>query len=419
MCYAKPGPRCSSHAKRDYDNAVAERDASHSVVGFKTEAYAQFRADDNARIAAARAEGLDNRAINEASEEFYRAHPYGQAMKRSIDALDRLREAEANYDATPRGMAELRDQMAAREEAVGDEVFTDHEFAMAKNRLERGQQRRLDQMEAYKQVHQAMPWTNPKFADVDGDGVDAEAETTTPAPMCSCIEYRYQSDCTHVRERTVKARQTLLPTSHDASLQLHAANSRVRSLREKMDTLQAARGIAPRDWEGYNNLIANDPEFKALNEKMGKAVRKADAAEARFFATPQGMALLRDRIANRAPCVGNYGPHYMGGWEGIMRAATTDRENNTAQFESRTGQPAPTDDNANPPELTYSNGCPAGCNDYKWTAKCVHTDPGMASAQSMADAFSSLSEVKDMQRLMDRELNPKPRGLVSRLLGRR
>lgn len=417
MCYAKPGPRCSAHAKKELDRARTERAEAQSACrapGFQ-DTYWAAKEVEKARVTEAGSEWT-----RDVDAKFYEAHPYGKAMARSIAALHALNDAEAAYDATPAGMAELKATMARRQETVGNNVLTDSDYQIAKSRLARGQQARRDQLEAHQQVLALTgraPATPPS---ADGHVVEDEEAALAPPPPCTCIEYRYQSDCSHLSARVEAARKTLLPTSREASLRLHSAVVQERSLREQWNEVRAAHGLDDTtDAKTYRSALDASPELEAADEALRDAMGEKHAAETAFYATPAGTMVLQERITEQMACVDG-GPHYSGGWEGFQRDASKHAKSMRDSFTRRTGQPAPPDTEVGaPPELMYGHGCEHKCRDFAWTGRCPHTDPEWARMQAFADALAASPEMKRLTKAFDKAVEPKKPSLVGRLLGRR
>lgn len=404
MCYAKPGPRCSTHAKQSLDKAT--------VAATAAEKNCRAVGDQCTR------DGVDMAGY------YLPEHPVGAAMAAERDAREAVHRAREAYDATPEGIKALKEQMAALEDQWGNKVLTVHAYGDAKGRLERGQQTRRDQMDAYKQVHQATPWAHQHAT---GDTAEAETEAMSPPPKCSCITYRYQSDCEHISGRTEQTRKDLLPTSTEASLRLHAANSRQRTLQPELAKWQAWLREDPNrtiDLPGLGALVTNDareanPEFAAYNKQYEAAQREAHQSEQAFYNTPAGQTYLRQRSAAAESRMG----YATGSTQAdFARAIEGDEERiaSRAEFTKITGQPAPAEEqNPQPPTLMYGNGCPENCNDFAWTGKCADTDTDMKATRDLQNAFSGMSQIKQMGKAMDKAFNPKPTGgRIARLLGR-
>lgn len=423
MCYAKPGPRCSAHAKKELDRARTEREEAHAIAGDKAlrESYWADKAAEKERYT----QETGGEWTYEVDKQYYQQHSYGKVMERSIEALDALNAAEAAYDATPAGMAELKATMAQRQEAVGDDVLTDSDYQIAKTRLARGQQTRRDQLEAHQQVLVLTGKAAAAPPSTDGHVVEDEDAALAPPPPCTCIEYRYQSDCSHLSARVEAARKTLLPTSTEASLRLHSAVAQERALREKWNAVRATHGLADTtDGKTYQAALDSSPELEAADKALRDAMREKHEAETAFYATPAGRMVLQERIAERMACVDG-GPHYSGGWEGFQRDASKHTASMRESFTRRTGQPAPPIDTevGAPPELMYASGCDHKCRDFAWTGRCPHTDPAWGRMQAISDAMAASPEMKRLSKALDKAADrataPKKPSLVGRLLGRR
>lgn len=404
MCYAKPGPRCSTHAKQALNQA--------NVAATDAQGHYRTVSDQCTR------DGVDMTGYH------LPTHPVGAAMAAERDAREAVHRAREAYDATPDGIKALKEQMAALEDKWGNKVLTVHAYIDTKERLERGQQTRRDQMEAYKQVHQATPWVHQHAT---GDTAEAETEAMSPPPECSCITYRYQSDCEHLSGRTEQTRKDLLPTSTEASVRLHAANSRLRTLQPDLAKWQAWLREDPNrtiDLPGLGALVTSEAreanaEFAAYNKQYEAATREAHQAAQAFYNTPAGQTYLRQRSAAAQARMG-----YSTGasQDDFARAIEGDEERIAARakFTEITGQPAPADEqDPQPPTLMYSNGCPDNCNDFAWTGKCADTDADMKKTRDLQNAFSGNPQLKQMGKAMDKAFNTKPTaGRIARLLGR-
>lgn len=411
MCYAKPGPRCSTHAKVALDRARANLEAAQ-----------ERRREQAAFVHSMTLE--ERRPFLDDPNGDYRASIRGLDM-----ANEALVVAENDYDATPAGMTALKQQMADLEEQHGrTEAREGTPYTNLATRLERAQETRRNQMEAYKAIHQAEPWTDSR---AQGDDAATEAAAMAPPPDCTCITYKYKGDCEHVSpqlsaQEIEATRRDLLPTSEEASLRLHAANARLRTLSADLPKWQAwlnedpARTIQLPGLGAMSTREAREnPEFKEFDETYTAAKEEAHAAEEAFYNTPGGQAYLRQRSAETEARMG-----YPTGTsqKDFARAIEADEERIAARksYTLRTGQPAPAEEiNPQPPTLMYGNGCPNNCHDFGWTGKCADTDAEMARTRRLQGAIVGSPQLKKMNKTMDKAFTPKPTGgRLARLLGR-
>lgn len=403
MCYAKPGPRCSTHARQSLDKANAALAAA-----------AQHTLDVGDQC---RRDGVNMSGYHKPE------HPVGAAMAAERDARQAAHEAQQAFDATPAGITALKDQIAALEEQHGAGVLTRNDYTEAQQRLTRGQATRRDQKEAYAQVHQAAPWAGSRPA---GDSAEDEAAADAPVPACSCITYRYQNDCEHLTARIEQARKDLLPTSSEASLRLHSANSRLRTIEADKAkwTTWLNEQVNEHGWQGGAWSIEAQaaevsPEFDAWTKQWRDAKYEAADAEKAFHRTPAGQAYLRQR----ADAVRDRMGWDTGSTHQDRERANTgadERAADAARYTEITGQPAPVEEtNPQPPQLMYGpTGCADNCHDFAWTGKCAHTDTDMAFTASLQDAFKGSREGKAMAGAIDKAFGTKKPNRLARMLGR-
>lgn len=418
MCYAKPGPRCTAHARTALAAAIVERD--HMMEAIKTpEAKAMqgqmWKANTAWKIA--RHEATGEYPTRQEEGEWIATQPYEQQYgARAKDCHPALADAQDDYDATPGGIAEMKDRLAGLEAEHGDRVLAIPAYINTQVRLERAQQRRATQLEAYKTTQIAL---GKAVAPEPAQAEDEEA-AAAPPPPCSCIEYRYQSDCVHLGARVEHARIHYLPTSHEASMALHAARSRRRGKFKTWETLRDRAGLADANATTILDACATNTELQQARWDADRAVREEQDAETAFFATPAGRAVARDRDARLIPVIGA-GPHFSGTWDTVANNADRQRVSKAEQFAQITGQPGVVADDATPPDLMYGEGsrCSEGCSDFKWTAECAHTNEDWAKAAQLSAAFAQLPEVKAMRKAMTKAFEPKKPSLLSRLAGRR
>lgn len=419
MCYAKPGPRCTAHAKKALVAATVERDTMMSLLRTpEVEAIRKQMWVDNAAWKQAWQTERGEYPTREQEREWIDAQPYEQQYgSRAKACHPALADARDAYDATPGGIADMKAKLAALEEHHGDAVLTVPEYVNTQGRLAAAQKRRADQLAAFKEVQAALG--NASEPEPSEAGED-EASAAAPAPPCACIEYRYQGDCSHLSARIAKARATFIPTSHDASLGLHAARSRRRAAEAAWEKAKADRGLAEADSEAVLSAMTSDADLNLVAKALDQAAKEEFEAENAFFGTPAGVALLHERIERRTPCTG-YGPHFFGGWSSVLDQTREMREQSRVRFEEVTGQPAGefTDDHRVPDLMYGANaGCAQRCKDFAWSAKCVHTDAEWASAERIVGAITSTPEFRAMDRAMSKAFAPKKPGLLSRLRGR-
>lgn len=403
MCYAKPGPRCSTHARQSLDKATAAVEAAKQHV--------RAVGDQCQR------DGVDM------SGYYKPAHPVGAAMAAERDARQAAHEAQQAYDATPAGITALKDTIAALEDEHGAGVLTRADYTEAKERLERGQTTRRDQKEAYAQVHQAAPWAGSRPT---GDSAEDEAAAEAPAPACSCITYRYQNDCEHLTARVEQARKDLLPTSTEAALALHSANSRVRTLEadKKKWSTWLTEQTQEHGWKGGPLAIEAqaadiNPDFDDWSRQWRNAKYEAGEAEQTFYRTPAGQTYLRQRAdAVRDRMGWDTGSTHQDRERADKGAE--ERAEAAARYTLLTGQPAPAEEtNPQPPQLMYGpTGCAENCHDFAWTGKCAHTDSDMAFTASLQGAFRNSREGKAMAGAIDKAFGEKKPSRLQRFLGR-
>jgi hypothetical protein len=409
MCYAKPGPRCSTHAKASLDKAHADLAVANETRNAQSKFMQTMPLEERRPF------------LNDPDGD------YRKSIRNLDHAHEALVAAENGYDATPAGMTALKEQMAALEEQRGRiQARESVPYTNLAQRLERAQETRRNQMEAYKAIHgTATPATGETV-----DDAAAEAAAMAPPPACMCITYKYQSDCEHVSPKlsaheVEQARKDLLPTTEEASVRLHAANARVRSLTADLTKWQAwlaedpARTIQLSGLGGMPTKEAREnPAFAKFEDDYNTAKREAVDAETAFYKTPGGQAYMRQRSAES---VARMGYHTGASQADFARAIEGDEERIAARksYTLRTGQPAPPEEtNPQPPTLMYGNGCPDNCHDFAWTGKCADTDTEMGQTRALQDAFSGSGQMRSLSKKMDKAFNPKPAGRLARLLGR-
>lgn len=409
MCYAKPGPRCSTHARAALDKARADlavaedtrREQSNFLQTMPLEERRPFLDDPDG--------------------------DYRKSVRNLDLAHEALVAAENGYDATPAGMTALKEQMAGLEEQWGRTTARESvPYTNLADRLERAQETRRNQTEAYRAIHGA---TRPAADEVDDPA--AEAAAMAPAPACTCITYRYQSDCEHVSPQlsaheVEQVRKDLLPTTEEASVRLHAANARLRALTADLTTWQAWLAEDPErtiQLPGLGGMPTKEarenPAFRKFEDDYNAAKREAHDAETAFYKTPGGQAYMRQRSAD---LVARMGYHTGSSQADFARAIEGDEERIAARksYTLRTGQPAPAEEtNPQPPTLMYGNGCPNNCHDFAWTGKCADTDTEMAQTRALQSAFGGSGQMRSLSKKMDKAFNPKPAGgRLARLFGR-
>lgn len=247
-----------------------------------------------------------------------------------------------------------------------------------------------------------------------------------PPPPCACITYKYQGDCDHISTRVTQARTDLLPTTQEASLRLHAANSRLRTMATEQEKwgawlaqdesryVQTTAGLTPR-----TETFSAHPEFAAFWRERASVHEERIAAEEAFYGTPGGQEFLRQRAAEKVARMGYYTTDTVSVEEDMARYAT-ERAQQAEQFTALTGQPAPDAETSwEPPQLMYGNGCSEKCRDFQWTGKCAHTDSALGRQRQLEDAVSQNREIRRFGAAMDREVGgTAKRGRLARMFGR-
>lgn len=417
MCYAKPGPRCTAHAKKALEAAIIERDAAMEALHSPEGKAASKAHMDACRVERERLIAAGTPWTRDEEREWLDAQPYRQQYGiRASASHPALEDAQDDYDATPGGITDMKARLAGLEDEHGDRVLTVPLYINTQVRLNRAQQRRATQLETYKATEVALD----KAATHEPDAVEDEEEAAAPAPPCSCIEYRYQSDCAHLNARVEQARVHYLPTSREASLSLHAARSRRRGRINDYEAIRHRHGLDQATSTQILDAAKTSANLQQAMQAASQAAEEESAAATAFYATPAGMTLLRERDERRMPVMGA-GPSFIGTWDTIVNNAARSRESKARQFEELTGQQGIAVDDATPPDIMYgqSFACPQGCPDFKWTAECVHTQDDWAKAAQLSDAIAQLPEVKAMRKGMDKAFEPKKPSLLSRLTGRR
>jgi hypothetical protein len=410
MCYAKPGPRCSTHAKASLEKARAVH-AEAKVVSAEQHIFLMSLPLEERRPLLDAPDGPSKRSragLESASEQ--------------------LVVAENEFAATPAGMLDLKAQMADLEAKRGHgKAREDAAFRSLETRLERAQETRRNQMEAYRAIHGAM---HPEAGEVDAPEVE---DAAMAAPVkCTCIDYKYQGDCEHASPKMSAAevestRTDLLPTSQEASLRLHAANSRLRVLAEELPKWQAWLAEDPARTTSFSGMgsvptdkaRAESPAFEKFEDQYQEAKYEVGTAEEVFYDTPGGQAYLRRRCEETEAVMGYVTSSTSSDFD---RSVQGDERRQAARktYAVRTGKPAPEEDtNPEPPTLMYGNGCPNNCHDFAWTGKCADTDPTMARTRTLQTSISKGGSVKSMTKAMDKAASPKKtRSRLGRVLGR-
>lgn len=169
MCYAFPGPRCSGHARTDLAEATTRANQAFDDL---------------------------HRAQSASTALLPWSHP---ARKNQSHAWQALQKAADAYDATPDGIQELTEQIAALQQDVtdhGDRTSSAKTITALQDRLRVGVATRQRQMAAYRRSR-SLPDPTPTNP-AAGTGSDTATSGTEQAPACRCIDFKYQNTCEHV-----------------------------------------------------------------------------------------------------------------------------------------------------------------------------------------------------------------------------
>lgn len=184
MCYARPGPRCSSHARADLKDTQATLASAQSLLDA---AAALVQSDATPRL------------HNQHQRD------YTRLFDEYVQAKDAFTAARDTYEATPEGIAGLKDDLAARRyELGGTDTDNDPQYQDLLFRLQLGQSQRARQLADYKHAH------GDTAPPPDGD-VEDEDEAAAPPPPCTCIEYHYEGSCAHLEEHVETVPRNRLP----------------------------------------------------------------------------------------------------------------------------------------------------------------------------------------------------------------
>lgn len=370
MCYASPGPRCSSHARSELKRTRLAEASALALVEAVSNAKDQRLTD---RLGPATG---------------HRADHYSQLLDDYWRAKEATAAAREAYETTPEGIAGLKDELDARQQELDGAINNDATYQDLTHRLAIGQATRARQLADFKTAHGANPPTP------DG-GLEDEAEAAAAPPACTCIEYRYQSTCAHVANKVAHARRRLLPTSHEAALDAHAAAATYHKTQDEARTIANTPRARTAAVKG-TGLI---PEHREALAAVTRAWTRMQHTQAVFHATPAGQAFIEHKIAtaSRAPVYiadeNNPAGFSPSTWRYVIVEAQKARVRNEAEFLSllTTTSTSPetvdfgvetatdttqvlerdTDTHA-PPELLYANPCPQRCDDFQWVGDCHH-----------------------------------------------
>lgn len=392
MCYAAPGPRCSSHARKDLDKATAAAQTARAAFE---------EAHDALRSIQSREEAMKARQ----DKKF-------QTLKNAAWAAeDAARSAQDVYDTTPAGIQALKDEAAQIEADFGPMVpgvNVDPRDAIADvfGRLDHAQATRAAQLAAYKDSRKAT--STPDMVDSPED----EAAAAAPRPLCTCIDYKYKQACTHVNGLTNQVTAAVSLTGHQASMAVHEATSRFRTMKTELAAHRARiiqTGGDPK----------TDKTYQADVMKVQFQAADVNRAMKQFATTPAGAAYLQ-RAADRSEARTGYNQGESSGMREAAKEGQVTRAAAVEAYERVTGKTAPTDDTTTPPDLPYGNGCGTKCDDFSWTGTCAHVDPDVAEREKTAAALANALAGSDYGKALRRELGvgPKPKGVLRRLRDR-
>ena len=358
MCYAAPGPRCSAHADRDLAKA---QDA------FAKAQEALWDARRNPQLTADEVQAVRQTAME------------------ATESRDR---AMRDFDATPAGIKDLKSQLAILEKQQGVLAVERPEYVSVMKRISDGQQRRAEQLAAYKATRgtAAGPKVNEDGSAVDSAWDEAEA---AEVPACACIAYRYKKTCSHLANPTTAARKTMLPTTAEASTRLHDANALMRHARSKRIQADAMAMEA-------NALRGQfDPEHSLATRQLeAEAFRNLKMAQEAFYETPGGQEYLNRKIEEARTNYGGpggYAPGSIAGLAQLWDKSTQRRREQEQDFRTLTGQDVPTEDPADavtPP--TVEGAC--SCDDGQWTGACAHTTDDPVETAKLRAAYTAKQE---------------------------
>jgi len=383
MCYAAPGPRCSTHA--------------HATLLRAEQAYA----DAQSAYDAACATNPDAAAIMNQGTYHPGLFPLWSDRKQAKSAVADARSA---YDATPAGIRELKAQAAALQERLGSAAGDDSQHQRIITRITGGQQRRATALTAYKAVH-----GTPAASTADDAAEEQAAQE--PVALCTCIAYRYKQTCEHLDAAADTARRKYLPTGHEAALELHAAN---RSLLAASDRFAAALAQS-RDDETDPDT---DPAVQEARRRMSRYSSAASKAANRFHTTAEGQAYLH-RKADRLEQAMGYSSGLSANYRQWAAAGADTRAADEAAFIKATGQEPPAVTMSGPPAVDYGHGG-CDCDDFGWTGACPHTDPEQAQQAALTNAVSGAVRTAGFGTAVDRigrqrePLGSRLRRLISR-----
>ena len=364
MCYASPGPRCSSHARTDLKTAQMAASAANALL----DVAATDQLPEHGALPAVR---VNANNYSRLTDDYFRTQ----------EALDRARQI---YESTPEGIAGLKDDIAERRQALNGDVVNDETYHNLTDRLAAGQQARARQLAAFKAAHPANPPT-------PGGGTEDETEAAAAPPPCTCIEYRYRTTCAHVGNKIAHARRLLLPTSHEASLDAHSAAA---TFRKKAAHARTVAGITRSHASAATNVVPVTDQDDA--ESTEGAWMRMQRTRADFYSTPAGQAYIEAKIKN-----GDRGLVYvadaatrtgfrMTTWTYVLEVAQKQRVRNEEEFYTLLADATPQttetispeadntqsleqpDETFEPPELLYANPCSQRCTDFRWVGDCAH-----------------------------------------------
>lgn len=112
MCYAKPGPRCTGHVKAELDTAVKNLEEANQERDAARKDFAEHRK----RLA-------DEGLTEDDADALKSREAYEKAAHHRAECLDAVAKKKAEYDLTPGGMEDYKDQIIADggdEEALED-----------------------------------------------------------------------------------------------------------------------------------------------------------------------------------------------------------------------------------------------------------------------------------------------------------
>lgn len=393
MCYAAPGPRCSAHAAKDLAKAQAVYGAAEEAFNQATQTLAAKVGHDPT---------FEERMADKDWKKVWTA-------KRAAD--DALQAAQDVYDTTPAGIQALKDEATQIEDQYGPMipgVNVDPADAIAQvfGRLDHAQATRAAQLAAYKDSRKTT--NTPDMADAPED----EAAAAAPRPLCTCIDYKYKQACPHVNGLTSQVTAAVSLTGHQASMAVHEATSRFRTMKTDLAAHRSRIIDAGGDPQA-------DRAYRTELMKVQLQAAEVNRSMERFATTPAGTAYLH-RAADRSEARTGYNQGESSGLREAAKRGQEDRTSAVEAYERVTGKAAPTDDTTTPPDLPYGNGCGTKCDDFSWTGTCSHVDPDVAEREKTAAALANALGGSDYGKALRRELGagPKPKGLLGRLRDR-